>query len=267
MEMAALPVSSEARPATGRRRAPSVAIGAVLLVAVVVALKTLPVNRWLLDFVAWIRGAGATGMAIFVIAYVVACVLFLPGSILTLGAGFAYGVALGTPLVWVAANVGALAAFLLGRTVARGWIAPRVASNPRFAAIDRAVARQGLRVVLLTRLSPVFPFSLINYAFGLTAVGPRDYVLGSAVGMIPGTLMYIYLGSLITSVTELAAGRPSGGGLERAFYLFGLVATVAVTVVVTRVARPTRCSSSSAACSGPRRSRSTRSTARSVSTS
>lgn len=102
-------------------------------------------------------------------------------------------------------------AFLLGRTVARAWVSSRVAANARVAAIDRAVGREGLKIVLLTRLSPVFPFNLLNYAFGLAQVSLRDYVLGSLVGMLPGTLMYVYLGSLITSLSELASGRASGG--------------------------------------------------------
>src|SRR5207237_10884934 len=97
--------------------------------------------------------------------------------------------------------------------------------------------RQGLRIVLLVRLSPVFPFNLLNYAFGLTQVTLRDYLIGSLVGMLPGTVMYVYLGSLVTSLTELAAGRPSGGALQQAFYFGGLVATIAVTLYVTRVAR------------------------------
>src|SRR5262249_59092324 len=84
----------------------------LLLVALLVGLKLLPVNDWLLRFVAWIRDAGATGMAVFVVAYIVACILLLPGLILTLGAGFAYGIAVGVPLVWVAANLGAAGAFL-----------------------------------------------------------------------------------------------------------------------------------------------------------
>ena len=111
----------------------------LVLVALLAALKLLPVNDWLLRFVAWIHDAGATGMAVFVVAYIVACILLLPGLILTLGAGFAYGVAVGVPLVWVAANLGAAVAFLLGRTLARERIAARVAGNARFAAIDRAV--------------------------------------------------------------------------------------------------------------------------------
>jgi uncharacterized membrane protein YdjX (TVP38/TMEM64 family) len=120
------------------------------LIAVVVAVKLLPVTALLIDFVSWVRQAGPVGMAVFVAAYVAACVLFLPGLILTLGAGFAYGVVAGVPLVWVAANLGAAVAFLLGRTVAREAIARRVDANPKFAAIDRAVAREGLKIVLLT---------------------------------------------------------------------------------------------------------------------
>src|SRR5207249_440641 len=100
-----------------------------------------------------------------------------------------------------------------------------------------AIGREGLKIVLLVRLSPIFPFTLLNYALGLTRVAVRDYVVGSLVGMLPGTLMYVYLGSLVTSLTELAAGRPSGGALQKVFYFGGLVATIAVTLYVTRVAR------------------------------
>ena len=226
--------SPEARPAGGTGR---LVLLALVLVALLVALKLLPVNQWLLRFVAWIRDAGATGMAVFVVAYVVACILLLPGLILTLGAGFAYGVAVGVPLVWVSANLGAAVAFLLGRTLARERIAARVAGNARFAAIDRAVGREGLKIVLLTRLSPAFPFNLLNYAYGLTQVTFRDYLIGSLVGMIPGTAMYVYLGSLITSVSQLASGAPSGGAAKQALTFLGFAATVAVTIVITRIAR------------------------------
>jgi pyruvate/2-oxoglutarate dehydrogenase complex dihydrolipoamide dehydrogenase (E3) component/uncharacterized membrane protein YdjX (TVP38/TMEM64 family) len=236
--MSAQPEDASATPTPVARSGPGrlVALGLVG-VGVVAALKLLPVNQWLLAFVGWIRDAGTTGMAVFVLAYVVACILLLPGLILTLGAGFAYGVAVGIPLVWVSANLGAAAAFLLGRTLARDRIAARVAGNPKFAAIDRAVGREGLKIVLLTRLSPAFPFNLLNYAYGLTQVTFRDYTIGSLVGMIPGTAMYVYLGSLITSVTELASGAPSGGTAKQLLTWVGFAATVAVTVVITRIAR------------------------------
>lgn len=210
---------------------------ALAVVATLLGLKALHIQDYLLTLVNWIRGAGWAGVWVFILAYIAATVLFLPGSILTLGAGFAYGVPLGTAVVWIAANVGAGLAFVLGRTLARDRVAARVQRHPRFAAIDRAVGREGLKIVLLTRLSPVFPFNLLNYAFGLTAVSLRDYMLGSLVGMLPGTVMYVYLGSLITSLSELAAGRPSAGAAQQFFYFAGLAATVVVTLYVTRVAR------------------------------
>lgn len=225
--------------ASGSRplRKARILLAVAALAAVAVLLATVPVQRYLLDLVGWIRGAGFAGALVFVLAYVLATVSFLPGSILTLGAGFAYGVGFGTAVVVVGANLGAALAFVLGRTVARQAIAARVEANPRFAAIDRAVGREGLKIVLLTRLSPVFPFNLLNYAFGLTNVSLRHYVLGSLVGMLPGTVMYVYLGSLITSLSELAAGRTSGGSAQQIFYFAGLAATVAVTLYVTRIAR------------------------------
>lgn len=230
---------TEIPEAASSKRSNSVSIAIVLGVVAVlaIAMNTLHVQHYLLDLVNWIRGAGWFGMWVFVFTYVVATVLFLPGSVLTLGAGFAYGVGVGTVVVWVGANLGAILAFVLGRTLARSWIAGRVEGNARFAAIDRAVGREGLKIVLLTRLSPIFPFNLLNYAFGLTKVSLRDYAVGSLVGMLPGTLMFVYLGSLITNVSELAAGRTSGGAMQQIFYFAGLAATVAVTVYVTGVAR------------------------------
>ncbi|MCI0743984.1 MAG: TVP38/TMEM64 family protein, partial [Verrucomicrobia subdivision 3 bacterium] len=125
------------------------------------------------------------------------------------------------------------AAFLVGRYLARGWVAKKIEGNASFAAIDRAVADEGWKIVGLTRLSPVFPFSLLNYAFGLTRVKLRDYVLASWIGMMPGTVMYVYLGSLARAG---AAGEKKSPA-EWALYGVGLLATIAVTVVITRIAR------------------------------
>ncbi len=219
---------------TGHGRLVALAFG---LVAVVVIVRMFPVTDRLLAFVGWIRDAGPLGMAVFVATYVVACVLSLPAAVLTLGAGFAYGIATGAALVWVGATLGAVVAFVLGRTVARGAIARRAEANPKFAAIDRAVGREGLKIVLLTRLSPVFPFTLLNYLYGVTQVSLRDYVAGTAVGMIPGVVMYVYLGSLFTNVQQLASGSSSGGAAKQALTALGFLATAAVTVFVTRLAR------------------------------
>jgi uncharacterized membrane protein YdjX (TVP38/TMEM64 family) len=208
------------------------------IAAVVAAFLLLPVNSWLLALVERIRDMGPAGAAVFVLAYVAATVLVLPGSILTLGAGFAYGPVYGTLLVMLASNVGAAAAFLLGRTVLRERVARRLSGDKRFSAVDAAVGAQGFRVVLLLRLSPLLPFNLLNYALGLTRVRLRDYMLASLVGMFPGTLLYVYLGSLVTSVSQLTSGhRPDSGPWGRVLFWGGLVATVAVTVLITRMAR------------------------------
>jgi uncharacterized membrane protein YdjX (TVP38/TMEM64 family) len=220
---------------SNRRLLSALAVAAVL--GALALGRAFHVQDPILGLVEWIRHAGWKGLVVFIIAYVTATVLFVPGSILTLGAGFAYGVILGSAAVLIAANLGAFLAFLLGRTVARGWVAARVQSDPRFAAIDRAVGHEGFQIVLLTRLSPVFPFNLLNYAFGVTSVRVSDYVAGSALGMFPGTVMYVYAGSLITSATQLASGQAPASQAQTAFYFFGFAATLVVTLYVTRLAR------------------------------
>jgi uncharacterized membrane protein YdjX (TVP38/TMEM64 family) len=174
---------------------------------------------------------------LFALLYVLATVLFLPGSILTLGAGAVYGVVQGAILVSLSATLGATAAFLVGRHFARKWVVKQIEGNAAFQAIDEAVAEEGWKIVGLTRLSPIFPFNLLNYAFGVTRVRLRDYVVASWIGMMPGTLMYVYLGSLAGSLVTLGAGQRVRTPAEWALYVVGLLATAAVTVVVTRIAR------------------------------
>ncbi len=185
----------------------------------------------------WIDGLGAVGAIAFMIVYIVATVAFIPGSVLTLGAGVVFGVVLGSIYVFIGATIGATGAFLVGRYLARGWISQKIAGNEKFAAIDNAVGREGLKIVLLTRLSPVFPFNLLNYALGITGVSLKDYVIGS-VGMIPGTIMYVYLGSLAGNIATIgSAEQPTNPAITWAIRIIGFIATVAVTVYVTKVAR------------------------------
>lgn len=194
---------------------------------------------WLQAALTWVDGLGAVGAIAFALLYVVATVAFLPGSLLTLGAGVLFGVVWGSVVVFCGATLGAALAFLVGRYLARDWVADRfIRGNKRFAAIDRAVGREGFKIVLLTRLSPVFPFNALNYIYGLTGVGFKDYLLAS-VGMIPGTIMYVYIGSLFGNLADLFAGVEGRAKTpaEYALYGFGLVVTVAVTVYVTRIAR------------------------------
>src|SRR5438132_9808346 len=206
---------------------------AIVGIALVLALKYFHVQDLLKSALDWIGNLGPWGPVIFIALYVVATVFFIPGSVLTLGAGAVFGVALGSVCVSISATLGATAAFLVGRYLARDAIARKIEKNEKFATIDRAVADEGWKIVLLTRLSPVFPFTLLNYAFGLTRVKLSHYVLASWIGMIPGTVMYVYLGSLV----NIGAGHRQRTTGERVLYGVGLLAAVGVTVFVTRLAR------------------------------
>jgi uncharacterized membrane protein YdjX (TVP38/TMEM64 family) len=232
------PAGPTGRPGTSPvRLLVIVAVAAAVIAAVVAAALFLPVREWLLAFLGWSRGLGVWGPIALAALYGAACVLFLPGALLTLGAGFAFGLVRGLLAAMAGSLLGAAAAFLLGRTVARRWVARKVSGSPAFRAVDAAVGREGFKIVLLTRLSPVFPFNLLNYAFGVTRVSFRDYFFASWLGMFPGTVMYVYLGSAAQSLAELAAGSGGGATAQRVLLGVGLLATVAVTVVITRIAR------------------------------
>lgn len=188
-------------------------------------------------FAEWVQGLGVWGPMAFIGGYVLAAVLFIPGSLLTLAGGAIFGLTQGVLIVFLAAVLGSSAAFLVSRYVARSAIERRLAGNERFAAIDRAVGAQGRKIVFLLRLSPVFPFSVLNYGLGLTNVRFVDYVTAS-VGMLPGTLLYVYYGKVIGDVAALAGGMAREKGLaDYVILVVGLVATIVVTTVVTRIAR------------------------------
>ncbi|MEO0828353.1 MAG: TVP38/TMEM64 family protein [Cyanobacteria bacterium J06635_1] len=185
----------------------------------------------------WIENLGIIAPLVFIGLYIVITVAFIPASVVTLGAGIVFGVVKGSLFVFVGAMLGATAAFLIGRYVARDWIAKKVASNDKFQSIDEAIGREGRKIIFLIRLSPAFPFNLLNYALGLTKVSLRDYVLGT-VGILPGTIMYVYLGSLAGNLAMLGSDdAPSNPGVVWAIRIIGFIATVAVTVYVTKVAR------------------------------
>jgi len=211
---------------------------AVLAVAVLVyVMHRIGLQALLYQILTGVDRLGAWGFVLFIVCYVLATVLLVPGLLLTLGAGVLFGVVTGTALVSVASILGATCAFVLGRFVARERVVARFAASPRLDAIDRAIGREGWKIVALTRLSPVFPFVVLNYAYGLTRVSLRHYFWASWIGMLPGTLLYVYVGSLVGDLALLGSAERSRTAGEWVFYLVGLVATAAVTVYVTRLAR------------------------------
>ena len=208
-----------------------VAVGAILVLP-------KPLAEILGDGVELARGAGVQGALVFGLVYAALVVALVPGSVLTLAAGYLYGPLWGTLLISPASVLGACLAFLVGRFFARDWISARLADNERFRRVDAAIGESGFRLIALLRLSPVFPFGLLNYALGLTKIRFRDYALASWLGMLPGTFMYVYLGSLATEVGQLFGGEgPDSGPWGSVAYGAGLLATVGVTVMVTRIAR------------------------------
>lgn len=208
-----------------------------LLGAIIILSRVLPVQGWLENFNQWVDRLGYSGYLVFFAVYVLATVLFLPGSVLTIGAGLLFGVIGGSLAVSAASTTGAAFCFLIGRYVARDRLAKRLGRDPRFKAVDAAIGREGGKIVLLLRLSPVFPFNALNYLLGLTAVKFWHYVVASWVGMMPGTVLYVYLGFIGQTGLRAASGTMEKSPLEYALLGFGLVVTVLVTVFVTRIAR------------------------------
>lgn len=184
-----------------------------------------------------INNLGRVGAIVYIALYIIATVAFLPGSIITLGGGAIFGVGLGSLYVFIGASLGATAAFLIGRYLARDLVYKQIAGNEKFRKIDEAIGKEGFKIVFLTRLSPIFPFNLLNYALGITGVSFKGYLLGF-LGMIPGTVMYVYLGSLAGACALIGTNaQPTNSFIEWTLRIIGFIATVAVTVFVTRIAR------------------------------
>ena len=209
----------------------------IIIVAIIASIALLPVKDWLIKALQWTQNLGVWGPIFVVAFYMVACVLFLPGSVLTLGTGFVFKLIAGTIIVSIGSTLGACTAFMVGHTIGRSWISKKVGENEKFAAIDNAVAGQGFKIVLLTRLSPMFPFNMLNYVFGLTKVSFAKYALASWIGMLPGTIMYVYFGASLRSLTDAATGKIETGIAGQISFWLGLVVAIAVTVFVTKIAR------------------------------
>jgi uncharacterized membrane protein YdjX (TVP38/TMEM64 family) len=212
---------------------------AMILIALFLAMKLLPVREWLTNFNDWVGQMGATGIFVFVVVYAVATIVMAPGSILTIGAGFAFGLWKGFFAVSAGATLGASLAFLVARFIARDKIEAVAKRNEKFRRIDNAIGREGAKLIFFLRLSPVIPFNLSNYFYGLTGVRFWPYVLASWIGMMPGTFLYVYIGTAGKAALAVAAG---GGAVKHGWQYWvslgvGLAAAVAVTIWVTKIAR------------------------------
>jgi uncharacterized membrane protein YdjX (TVP38/TMEM64 family) len=210
----------------------------VIVLGLLVAVRFLPVQKWLRSFNDWVGQMGLAGIFIFIAVYAAATVLLAPGAILTIGAGFAFGLWKGFLAVSAGATLGAALAFLVARFIARDKIEAMARRSDKFQRIDNAIGLQGAKLVFLLRLSPVIPFNLSNYFYGLTAVSFWPYVLASWIGMMPGTFLYVYIGTAGKAAVLAAGGEAVKQGWQYwTFMSIGLVATIVVTIWVTRIAR------------------------------
>jgi len=198
----------------------------VFIIALFLAMRFLPVQPWLRDFNDWIGRMGVAGIFIFIIVYAVATVLLAPGAILTIGAGFAFGLWKAFLAVSAGATLGAALAFLVARFIARDKVEAIAQRNEKFRNIDTAIGKQGAKLIFLLRLSPVIPFNLSNYFYGLT-------------GMMPATFLYVYIGTAGKAAVAAAAGGAAvkHGWQYWAFFSVGFAATIIVTIWVTKIAR------------------------------
>ena len=208
----------------------------VAIVALFVATRVLPVGEWLRGFQSWVTHQGVWGGVVYGVVYTIAVLLFVPGSVLTIGAGLVFGLLWGTVIVSIASTTAALLAFLIARYVARDRVEALAKRNKKFHAIDQAIREKGWRVVALLRLSPLVPFSVSNYLYGLTPVALGPYVLASWIAMLPATVLYVWIGAAGKAAAD-AGGGQGKSPLEWALLGAGLVATAVVTVMITRTAR------------------------------
>ncbi len=224
-----------------RRR---VILAGLAVAALALLLLLSPWRSWLLSLLAWLRTAGGAGAVALVLGYAVGSVLALPTWPLTVVAGAAYGVWRGFPLALLGCVAGASLAFVAGRTLFREGVARRVARDPRLAAMDEAVSRQGAFLVLLLRLSPLAPANVVNYALSASRIGPGAFAGASLVGMAPLVLAWTWAGATFGSLEGMAGGAPAGP-LAQGVRWGGLVATVAVVILLGRIARRASCRMSS----------------------
>lgn len=212
------------------------AVVAIVLIAGLITVGVVfDVATYLQQAMRWIDGLGFTGMFVFIALYAACTVLLIPGTIPTLAAGAIFGLGQGVVFVSLGSTIGATLAFFVGRYLLRDAVAGAVGKNPKFAAIDEAIGREGWKIVGLLRLSPVVPFSMSNYFYGITAVKPLGYVLASWIGMLPGTVMYVYIGTVL-GIAAAGGGQGMTTG-QWVLTIVGLVATAVVTVFITRIAK------------------------------
>lgn len=211
-------------------------LGVILVVGILVAIWSLPLDQWLDSAGAWTEEKPLAGRAIFIAAFIAGSILMLPGSLLCMSGGYLFGLYGGVPLVSIGSAIGAAGACAISRRFARGWLHRRFDGDARFHAIDRAIESKAFTIVVLTRLSLLIPFNVLNMLYGLTRVPVSTLALGTWVGMLPAVVLYVYVGSIARNVDQLLSGELQTGLAGKLLFVAGLVAVIVATFVIHRTA-------------------------------
>ena len=196
----------------------------------------LPLGTYIEQALSWVEAHEKIAWLVFALLYIAAIVFILPASVFSLTAGYLFGIFQGWIIVVVTATIGAMIAFTVGRSLLRNWVVGKAEKMKNFNSLDEAVSQKGLFIVFLTRLSPVFPFSLINYVYGITKISLRNFSLATFFGIMPGSLLYVYAGSTAKNLQEVLSGNVEFSGAQQYLLYGGLIATLIVTIVITRIA-------------------------------
>jgi uncharacterized membrane protein YdjX (TVP38/TMEM64 family) len=207
-----------------------------VFVVLMYSLYALPLANWVTVIVDWAQQRPIVGPATYIACVVIATVLFVPGSGSMMIAGFLFGLLPGMVFAAVGIAAGAHCAFLVGRKGARHWVEDKVAGSPRLRAIETGLHQEAFFIVILTRLSLVIPFNLLNYAYGVTSVRPRTHFVATAIGMLPAVALYVYLGTLARDLGEILSGDATPSALGYWLAGAGIVALIVLTWTIHRAA-------------------------------
>ncbi|GAA0162276.1 hypothetical protein LIER_18404 [Lithospermum erythrorhizon] len=210
----------------------------LLIAAIIAAFYTLPMEKMLKDFLLWIEhDLGPWGPLVLAVAYIPLTVLAVPASVLTLGGGYLFGLPIGFVADSLGAAGGAVAAFILGRTIGRSFVISKLKDYPQFRAVAIAIQRSGFKIVLLLRLVPLLPFNMLNYLLSVTPVSVGEYMLASWLGMMPITFALVYVGTTLKDISDVTHGWNEFSKTRIVFIVLGLVVSVILMICVTKVAR------------------------------
>ena len=187
----------------------------------------------------WVDSLGTLGAIAFVAIYIIATTICIPGSIMALAGGALFGKLMGTILVFVSGFLGACCAFGLGRYLLSDWVKKQLEKNSYLKAVNRLVVTEGWKIACLLHLSPIVPFNLLNYVLGTSEITYPNFLLATSVGILPGVILYVFLGSTIGDLTMVMMGKSDSANstIQWVISAIGILATVALTIYLAKIAR------------------------------